>query len=396
MAAAVTLSLVVGFCARAIAERYPTHKPSPPRLAVRAVAPTIIRVQAETASTDSVYQVALHRTDAGGSEWTSWISNGFGYKGHKGSRVDPAQANTTYTYRAMGESGSEAVSNSDWSEPITVTTPPEPTTAPRAPTGIRAYATSSFAVELVWNDRSDNEYGFEVQRKWKDAFIQVALIDPNVHHFQHHGRRPGEANAYRVRAFNPRGASEFTQVVVATTPRLQAGLTSADKRQGPGVCTAPQRVQTQFAAMWGDLQWDMYRHTVKMGKHVVDLFPDFTAGCCGAQNGRFKAFARYGGCYREIGDLSMLVDGTFGEITTDREGWSVIRTSTHWRCGLGAVLIYQFVRGRYVEADRYMYCAECGEEERDLKTTSPPFCDGGNCDVCQEDLHMDAEGESQH
>jgi hypothetical protein len=140
----------------------------------------------------------------------------------------------------------------------------------------------------------------------------------------------------------------------------------------------------------------MYRHRVKMGKHVVDLFPDFTAGCCGAQNGAFKAFARYTGCYRDIGALSMLVDGTFGEIITDGAGWPVIRTLTHWRCGLGAVLFYQFVGGRYVETDRYFYCEGCGEEERDLRAASPPFCDGGNCDVCQEDLHVDLGRGSPH
>jgi hypothetical protein len=129
----------------------------------------------------------------------------------------------------------------------------KPTSPPRAPAGLRAHAASPFAVELVWNDRSDNEYGFEVQRRWKDAFVRVALTDPNVHRFRHHGRRPGEINAYRVRAFNPRGASEFPRVVVATTPRLQAAPTLADRPQERGNCTTPQRVHEHFAAMWGDL-----------------------------------------------------------------------------------------------------------------------------------------------
>lgn len=375
-----------------------THQPAPPRLSLVAIGPTMILVTAELANTDSAYEIELVRTDPNASEGRSFIIEGFKHEGRCGSTVDPALPTTTYTYRGRAISGRSDVANSEWSEPVTISTPPAPTAPPqRAPFALQVQPRSAFAVELSWRNGSDNVYGFEVQRKVNHEFVRAALVDPHTTHFVHHGRRPGERVTYRVRAFNPLGVTGFTKEVSVVTP---SALPAGPRRQPRlGRCTTRQQAERETASRWdGDTDgWRTLERQVRLGRHTIDLLPAWT---CGAQNCSYRLFGKYAGCYRELSpaDPRMPAIGGvyFDELTRDQEGWPVIRSVSHSSSTTGGVIIYQFVRGRFVPIDQYRYCRACGTEREEVVACTPPFSDErdswpatGRSTPCQDDLAID-------
>jgi hypothetical protein len=102
-------------------------------------------------------------------------------------------------------------------------------TAPTAPTAASATATGHDTIELTWSDQSTNEDRFEIDRStdgggsWPDRFTAPA----GTTHLTDVGLASSTAYAYRVRACNAVGCSDFTASTTATTaPTPPAGLTA--------------------------------------------------------------------------------------------------------------------------------------------------------------------------
>ena len=76
-----------------------------------------------------------------------------------------------------------------------------------------AAQTSTYQHELNWQDNSDNEDGFKVERKTPsipgDTFGEIGQVGPNVATYQD-AVTDGQQRCYRVRAFNAAGDSAYT------------------------------------------------------------------------------------------------------------------------------------------------------------------------------------------
>ncbi len=95
---------------------------------------------------------------------------------------------------------------------------------PSAPSNLSAAATSSTQISLTWGDNSNNEQGFELQRKPAGgSYSTIANPSPNSTSFNDSGLQPNTQYYYRVRAYNNSGSSSFSNETSATTP---AGTTS--------------------------------------------------------------------------------------------------------------------------------------------------------------------------
>ena len=97
-----------------------------------------------------------------------------------------------------------------------VTEPPEP----RAPLNLSATAVSRSQIDLAWTDASDDETGFQVERRTANPFQQpviVATLPAGATSYSDTGLPEDTPFGYRVRAVNGAGASFWSNGAGATT-----------------------------------------------------------------------------------------------------------------------------------------------------------------------------------
>jgi hypothetical protein len=128
---------------------------------------------------------------------------------------------TSYTYRIRATNG---VGHSSYSNTASVQTPLSP---PVAPSGLTATANSSQEVELLWNDNSNNESGFIIERRiGSGAFVVIATVGANVTSYIDGTVSAGTDYAYRVRATNSGGHSGYSNIAALRTPDTTHPLAS--------------------------------------------------------------------------------------------------------------------------------------------------------------------------
>jgi hypothetical protein len=91
-----------------------------------------------------------------------------------------------------------------------------------APSGLEASALSATQIRLRWQDDAGTEDGFRVERcagTGCTAFSQVAVVGHDVTSYVDGGLARNSTYSYRVRAFNPAGASAYSNVATAKTRR---------------------------------------------------------------------------------------------------------------------------------------------------------------------------------
>lgn len=90
---------------------------------------------------------------------------------------------------------------------------------PAAPTNLQGSASSHDRVQLGWNDNSNSETGFTLQRAVNGgSFSDRASLSANTASFTDTGVSGGTTYSYRVRAWNSTGNSEFSNTVTLVTP----------------------------------------------------------------------------------------------------------------------------------------------------------------------------------
>jgi hypothetical protein len=104
-----------------------------------------------------------------------------------------------------------------------------PRPIPPAPAGLVAAAPSPTSVNLIWQDTSTTEDGFQIERRGGSdgSFSQIAVVGPNATHYSDTSALPNTAYAYRVRAFNSTGASTFSAEAAVVTPSTTPALAIA-------------------------------------------------------------------------------------------------------------------------------------------------------------------------
>lgn len=130
-----------------------------------------------------------------------------------------------YRVRAINGSGFSAYSNEVNATAIL----PQP---PAAPTGLTASAVTQNKVTLSWQDNSNNETRFKIERRVSGGnFTQIATVDANVTTFENTGLTANTEYQYRVRASNDAGDSAYSNVVTVSTyqgPQAPSGLTVSE------------------------------------------------------------------------------------------------------------------------------------------------------------------------
>jgi titin len=120
--------------------------------------------------------------------------------------------NTTYYFRLRGQNVA-GYSGYAQTQGTTFLNPPA------APSGLSANATSPNTVQLNWTDNATNEGGFYVEQSTAGGgFTQIAQLGPNTTTLTVNGLSENTPYAFRVRAFNAAGTSNFSNTASVTTP----------------------------------------------------------------------------------------------------------------------------------------------------------------------------------
>ncbi len=121
---------------------------------------------------------------------------------------------TLYYYRVRAFN---AHGNSQYSNTVSVTT----LDAPAPPSDLVAGAAESVLVVLIWQDNSDNETGFRIERSTigsEEGFAQIGTSAENINFYFDTTVIENTTYWYRVAAFNSQGFSVYSNVVSVTTP----------------------------------------------------------------------------------------------------------------------------------------------------------------------------------
>ena len=90
---------------------------------------------------------------------------------------------------------------------------------PDKPTDLKITVISSSNVELNWEDNSDDENGFNIERKKSGgSYSQIKTVGRNITAFTDTGLTKNTKYFYRVRAYNSSGNSAYTGEASVTTP----------------------------------------------------------------------------------------------------------------------------------------------------------------------------------
>jgi N-acetylmuramoyl-L-alanine amidase len=94
-----------------------------------------------------------------------------------------------------------------------------PTLTPAAPSDLSASAASSIEIDLTWQDNSEEESGFKIERSLSGSsdWSQITTVGPNVTSHTNSGLSTETQYFYRVRAYNGEGNSGYSNISSATT-----------------------------------------------------------------------------------------------------------------------------------------------------------------------------------
>jgi hypothetical protein len=108
-------------------------------------------------------------------------------------------------------------------------------TPPQGPSNLTATAINAGQIKLDWQDNSNNETGFRIERQTTGSFTRIATVGASVTSYYDAGLNPSTTYTYRVYAYNSAGNSAYSNEASATTP---GGETSPYPRPAPiGVST---------------------------------------------------------------------------------------------------------------------------------------------------------------
>lgn len=121
--------------------------------------------------------------------------------------------NTTYNFRIKAENS--------LSDPVEITTlSPAP---PQAPTSLISLEVDKKLVRIRWNDNSNNETGFIIERSdiTSDNFRQVSTVKQNIREYSDNSVIPNTDYHYRIKAINEDGESAFSNMLSVKTLLLE-------------------------------------------------------------------------------------------------------------------------------------------------------------------------------
>jgi hypothetical protein len=110
---------------------------------------------------------------------------------------------------------------------------------PQKPDSLKTIPVSYHSIELTWNDNSDNEMGYLIEREGNNGFELITVLPPNSKSYTNINLLPETSYTYRVRAYNSLGKSEYSDISTAVTLETPA----AKAYNGPH--TIPGKIQAE-------------------------------------------------------------------------------------------------------------------------------------------------------
>jgi len=124
----------------------------------------------------------------------------------------------TYEVTVELSAGSHRLLLEHWDRDGSATVALEWMTTPEAPSNLRQTRRATTSITLSWQDNSNNETGFHLDR-WDDNasdWKQIATLGANVTSYTDTSVNCGQSNRYRVSAYNAAGWSAASEVTTTT------------------------------------------------------------------------------------------------------------------------------------------------------------------------------------
>lgn len=169
-----------------------------------------------------------------------------------------------YRVRACNAEGCSA-----WSNAVSATTDLDP---PSAPTSLGASSGGETTIDLGWNDTSDNEENFELQRSpnGSGSWSALTTLPGGTESHVDTGLSASETWYYRVRACNAAGCSGWSNIASATTDAPGPG--------GPNLSIAAVYINQRIQRLAGDVplvaDMDGYLRVFALADEPNSLTPD--------------------------------------------------------------------------------------------------------------------------
>lgn len=128
----------------------------------------------------------------------------------------PIEEGVTYYYRIKS---TNQYGESDYTTLSSVTT--VYTVAPNKPYALKATATNATTIALRWSDDSNKEESFVIGRSADGiTFVDLATVVRNTTSYNDATATANTKYWYKVKAVNPKGSSDFSNVATVTTPAV--------------------------------------------------------------------------------------------------------------------------------------------------------------------------------
>jgi len=209
--------------------------PAPNNLTAAAVSQTQINLTwNDNAGNENGF--AVERKIAGGS-FQQISTVGVNVKNYSDPGLAPG---TEYFYRVSAYNADGFSNYANEAGSVTLPAPPV------AASNLTAAPVSNIKISLAWNDNSNSESGFKIERKTGAAgtYTQTATVNANVQSFVDSSLVQITTYFYRIRAFNAGGHSSYSTEASATT--------FPDPPAMPGNLTATTISKNQINLAWVD------------------------------------------------------------------------------------------------------------------------------------------------
>lgn len=195
----------------------------------------------------------VERAPGGTGNWTQIAVTPIGATEYADNSL---AVDTSFSYRVRATNAS---GDSGYSETVGTRTLPVP---PSAPTNLRVAGRTQVSVQIAWNDASNNELGFQVERSDNGgaSFSQIAVLGVGSDTYNATGLSPATSYRFRVRSYNSGGESDFASTVTAETlPNPPSAPTNLTVTIAPGEQTSPGATMPGASSLvlaWNDTSSD--------------------------------------------------------------------------------------------------------------------------------------------
>lgn len=118
------------------------------------------------------------------------------------------------------------------------------TLLPSAPSNLDGWPTAYNQINLSWQDNSDNELGFKIERRTSSSgFSEIGIEGKNVTSYQDKTCSIGVTYYYRIKAYNVSGDSSYSNTKSVTIPT------------GPPTAASNLRGRYNWRRDWIVLRW---------------------------------------------------------------------------------------------------------------------------------------------